>query len=256
MIDFSQMAERAVVRYGYFLDILRSQADVAFRRPGIDMSRGREQAVSTASEAARSFLATEQGQLNDDTAEVFRHAHSAALSDLGLSDETVEDRFAEYIFSAAAYVTRIIAGQVERDVMAMAQHIQNLQLRQDLYVRSGRHSLVSAQAAIMNETSSSPTFRFLDRMGRNFKATKHIRDIYRQHLMNVWREVYMDVVASHGWEIVRVTHPDANFKWQGVPLIISGADPEEEFDLYYDVRDEIFHPSSQAGITIKYEAED
>jgi hypothetical protein len=253
---FTERAEAAVVRYGYFLDVLRSQADVVFRRGPTD-GRARDEAVAVAQDAARAFLSTEQGQVNDDSAEVARRAHSAALSDLGLSDAPLEDRFGEFVFSAAYYTSRVIAGQAERDVMTMAQHIQSTALRIDLYVRSGRHSLSSAAAAVMLEDRNAPAFKFMDRMGRRFKATKHIRDIYRQHLINIYNEVYMDVVASHGHEIVRVDHPEPTYKWFGEPLlIVTGATNTEDFPLYYDVREEIFHPSSRATLTIAYPGAD
>lgn len=251
---FTERAEKAVERYGYLLNILRSQAEIVGRRGGIGMDDGREEAVSVSQGAARTFLSTEQGLINDDTAEVARRAYSAALSDLGLPDAVIEDRFAEFIFSAAQYTTRIIAAQAERDVMTMAQHIQSTAMRIDLYVRSGRHSRGSAAAQVFLEDRAAPAFKFLDRMGRRFKATKHIRDIYRQHLLNVYNEVYMDVVATHGWETVRVQHPDPNYKWQGAELaIVSG---EDDFPLYYDVRAEIFHPSSEATLTIKHPGSD
>lgn len=255
MIDqFSERVEAAVARYGYFLDILRSQNDVVFRRGPTD-GQAREEAVHVAQDAARAFLSTEQGHLNDDSADIARSAYSAALSDLALSDAPLEDRFGDFIFSAAYYTSRVVAAQAERDVMTMAQHIQSTGLRIDLYVRSGRHSPGSAAAAVMLEDRNAPAFKFMDRMGRRFKATKHIRDIYRQHLIHIYNEVYMDVVSNHGHDSVRVTHPDPSYKWQGEELAIVSA-INGDLPLYYDVRDEIFHPSSRAGITVAYEGDD
>jgi hypothetical protein len=247
----TERAEAAVQRYGYFLNVLRSQADTVMRRGPTD-GQAREEAVSVAQDAARSFLGQEQGQLNDDTAEVARRAYSAALTDLGLSHDDFEglNRFAEFIFAGASYTGRVLAGQVERDVMTMGQHILNMAQRVDLYARSGRHSLSSAAAAVMFEEGQVPSFRFTDRLGRRFKATKHVRDLYRQHLLNAYNEVYMDVVAAHGWEIVRVTHPDPDYKWHGASLAIVSHD--DDFPLYYDVREEIFHPSSSATLTINF----
>ncbi len=248
---FTERAEAAVDRYGYLLNILRGQSEVVFRRGATD-GQLREDAVSVSQDAARAFLGTEQAEINEDSAEVARRAYSAALSDLGLKFDDFEDlnRFGEFIFSAASYVTRIIAAQAERDVMAVAQHIQSTALRIDLYVRSGRHTHSSAAAAVMIEDQQAPAFKFMDRMGRRFKATKHIRDIYRQHLLNIYNEVYMDVVAEHGHDTVRVDHPDPNYKWSGEPLLIVTGGPADH-PLYYDVREEIFHPSSQATLTIR-----
>lgn len=246
----TEKAAAAVDRYGAFLSILRSQAETVFRRGPTDEGL-RNEALTVAQEAARGFLGTEQGFVNDDTADIARAAYDAARNDLGLPDDNREglNQFAEFIFASAYYVTRILAAQAERDVMAMAQHNQTTALRIDLYVRSGRHTPATAAATVMLEDNQAPAFRFIDRMGRQFKASKHIRDIYRQHLLNIYNEVYMDVAATHGWDSVRVTHPDPNYKWQGAELaIVSG---EDDLPLYYDVKSEIFHPSSQASLTIK-----
>lgn len=245
----TEMSEQAVARYAAFLNVLRSQAETVFRRGPTDEEL-RNEAIAIARGAAKSYLSAEQAQLNEDTADIARSAYKQALSDLGLPDATIENRFADFIFSAVYYVTCIFASQAERDVMTMAQHNQSTALRIDLYVRSGRHSPSTAAAQVMIEDNNSPAFRFVDRMGRHYKASKHIRDIYRQHLTNVYNEVYMDVVASHGRDTVFVDHPDPNYKWHGQELVIvTGA--EEDLPLYYDLKDEIFHPSSQATVTVR-----
>lgn len=248
--EMTDRSARAVDRYGRLLSTLRSQADLVFRR-GPTNEVLRQEALAVAQDAARSFLSVEHAQINEDTADLARDAYSAAMSDLGLSDDDLSglERFGEFIFSASYYVSRILAAQVERDVMAMAQHIQTTALRIDLYVRSGRHTPSTAAAQVMLEDNQMPAFRFVDRMGRKYKASKHIRDIYRLHLLNIYNEVYMDVVADHGHEAVYVDHPETNYKWFGRQLaIVSGND---ELPLYYDAKDEIFHPSSEATVTIR-----
>lgn len=248
--DFTQRAARAVERYGYFLNVLRSQADTVFRRGPTDETL-RQEALSVAQGAARAYLNSEHAQINDDTAEVARSAYAQAMSDMGLTDESFDGfvRFGDFIFTASYYVSRLLAAQGERDVMSMAQHIQTTALRIDLYVRTGRHTPSTAAAQVMLEDNQMPAFRFVDRMGRRFKSTKHIRDIYRLHLLNMFNEVYMDTVAEHGHELVYVQHPDPNYKWHGQPLAIVSGDGSRT--LYYDAKDEIFHPSSEATLTIE-----
>jgi hypothetical protein len=249
--EFTDRAARAVERYGAFLSILRSQADTVFRRGPTD-EQLRLEALAVAQDAARAFLGSEQGQINDDTASVALSAYKAAMSDLGLSSDNLEpfNRFGDFIFSASYYVSRLLAAQAERDIVQMAQHIQGTALRIDLYVRSGRHSPSTAAAQVMLEDNQMPAFRFVDRAGRKFKASKHIRDVYRQHLLNIYNEVYMDVVADHGHEVVYVAHPEPNYKWQGKPLLIVTGGTKDH-PLYYDVKDEIFHPSSESTVTIQ-----
>jgi hypothetical protein len=250
--QLTEMASAGVERYGNFLTILRGQSESVFRRGSTDENL-REEAMRTAHDAARAFLGLEQAWLNEDSIEVARNAHSAALTDLGLSDTGLEDRFADFVLSSAAYVSRIIAAQAERDIMTMVQHIQATAMRIDLYVRSGRHSPATAAAQVMIEDNQMPAFRFIDRMGRKFKTSKHVRDIYRQHLLHVYNEVYMDVVATHGHDSVFVDHPNPDYKWFGEELAIVTGGPDEALPLYYDVKDEIFHPSSEATVTIRYQ---
>jgi len=248
--ELAEMASAAVDRYANFLDVLRAQSDSVFRRGPTDETL-RNEALAVAQGAARSFLGSEQGQINEDTAEVARRAYSDALADLGAPDDVIEDRFAEFIFSSTYYVTRMLAAQAERDIMTMAQHIQSTAQRIDLYVRSGRHSVSSAAAQVMIEDRQMPAFRFVDRMGRKFKASKHIRDTYRQHLLNTYNEVYMDVVASFGRDVVWIDHPNPDYKWFGERVAIVSGGSEPDLPLYYDVREEVFHPSSEAIVTVR-----
>lgn len=245
--DLTEMAERSVQRYDGFLASLRGEADLLFRRGSL-IESVRDEIFHRSLELARTFSAREQAELNDDAQTVAIDAHERALTELGARSETIPDRFAEFIFSAALYSTRLIAAQAERDVMSLMQHISTNAMRVDLYVRSGRHTASSAAAAVMIEDSQAPAFNFIDRAGRRYKSTKHIRDIYRASLINISNEVFMDVVASAGHDSIFVQHPDPSYKWHGAELlVISGA---EGLPLYYDVKDEIFHPSTNASVTI------
>lgn len=247
---FTQLAGQAVGRYVTFTELLRGQADMALRRGPVN-EKVRQETNSVAREAARSYASLEHAYLNDHTADIARAAHDQAIEDLGLKPRDMPDRLAEFIFSAAAYTAQLIAAQAERDTVAVAHQVRSDALRVDLYARSGRHTETSAIAAVVLDSGQGPSFRFVDRLGRRFKSTKHIRDTYRHHLLSVYNEVYLDTVADHGHDTVRVTHPDTNYKWNGDTLALVG--DQGDFPLYYDVRDEIFHPSSNAILTILQE---
>lgn len=250
---FTEKSNDAVDRYGFFLNILRSQAETVFRRGPTDEGL-RNDAEAIAKGAARSYLQSESDIVQSDTEEVAIRAQNDAQRDLEAVPEPLTDRLRDFADDSAYYLTRILAAQAERDVVTMAQHNQQTAMRIDRYVRSGRHTASTAAAQVMIEDNNSPAFRFIDRMGRKYKASKHIRDIYRQALMNVYNEVYADVVASYGRDTVFVQHPDPNYKWNGVELVIVTGSSDDSRPLYYDVRDEIFHPSSQATITARVEA--
>lgn len=237
--------EQSGERYANFLNILRSQVDVVMRRgPTSEMMR--EEARGVADGAARTYAGYEQGALNDVGIDIANEAWRQACADLGLAEKPIPDNYHEFIFESMAYTARLIAAQADRDVVAMAQHIRNNAIRIDMNVRGGK-SPSQAAAAVMMDDSQNPAFRFVDRIGRNFKSSKHIRDTIRQNLRNVWNEVYMDAVFSHGHETVTITHPDPNYKWFGVEVSLLS---DRGTPTFYDIRDEVFHPSSEARLTI------
>jgi len=240
--------DQAGDRYANYLNILRSQVDVVMRR-GPTSETMREEARGVADGAARSYAGFEQGALNDVGIDVANEAWVQARTDLALDPAPIPEDYHTFIFESTAYAARLIAAQADRDVVAMAQHIRNNAIRVDMNTRAGA-SPSQAAAAIMLEDAHNPSFRFQDRIGRNFKSSKHIRDTVRLTLRNVWLEVYMDAVFTHGHETVQITHPDPSYKWFGDEIsLVSGRD----LPTFYDIRDEVFHPSSEAGLTITKE---
>lgn len=239
--------DQAGERYANFLTVLRSQVDVVMRRGPTNGSL-REEAVSVAGGAARSYASYEQGALNDIGIAIANEAWDQACEDLGISKE-IPLHYHEFIFETTAYVARLLAAQVDRDVVAMAQHIRNNAIRVDMNMRSGK-SASQAAAAVLLDENQNPSFRFVDRIGRHYKSSKHIRDAIRQNLRNIWNEVYMDAVFDHGHQTVRITHPDPNYKWAGQEVSLV-SQFERDIPAFYDIREEVFHPSSDARITIK-----
>lgn len=244
------MASLAQGRYAAFLDFLRAQAEQSNRRDPTS-EEVRNDIERVVRDRAREYLGLEQAYLNDDTLTVARRAHETAMSDLGLPQGIIADRFADFIYRASRFTAQLLAAQAERDVVAVAKHLSTLAQRVDMKVRSGRHTIMSAVAAVLIDDRTAPTFRYVDRLGRNYKATKHVRDLYRQHLLNVYNEVYLDIMAEYGVTTLEVTHPEPSYKWAGTLVSIDG---EGDDPLYYDVRDEIFHPGSDAVLTIPEDA--
>lgn len=244
--DIGFFVDQAGERYANFLNILRSQVDVVMRRGPIDPGL-RDEAVSVAGGAARSWAGAEQSDLNEAVMGVGLDAWQQAHEDMGLTVPSgLEDHHA-FIFESVAYVTRLLAAQADRDVVAMADQIRTNAIRVDLNIRAGRTSSQAA-AQVLAEDSSNPAFRFVDRAGRSYKSSKVVRDTIRQSLINVYNEIYMSAVFDHGHEIVEVTHPDPNYKWFGRKIaIVSGRD----LPTYYEIRDEVFHPSSEARVTLQ-----
>jgi len=252
---FTERAAASVRRYGAFLEALRNQATAIMLSNPLAHSE-RQRARNSAYDAAKQFTGWEHTELTEDAQNVATSAYQQARDDLGLPRvDGIDARFEEFLFESANYAARLIAAQVDRDVVSMSQHILRQAQRIDLYVRGGTHTPVSAAAQIVMDDQQVPMFRFQDRLGRKFKSRKHIRDIYRAHLLNLYNEVYMDVIAEHGRSTAFITHPDPNYKWFGKEVAITPEAPGN-LPLIYDIRDEVFHPSSNATLTINMENDD
>lgn len=244
---FTIRAMAAAQRYQQFTSILRGQADIALRRGIID-ANVRHAAFTNGLDAARNYVFTEITHLTDDTADMVYSGANTALADLGATATVDTTENADFVHAATVYATRIMAAQAERDVMAMANHINSTASRVDLYIRSGKYDLKTATSAVMLEDAPVTSFKFIDRLGRQFKSSKHIRDIYRQHILHTFNEAYMFAAVSNGVTQLQVAHPDPGHPWAGESIAIT---PEgAPAPNYYDIRDEVFHPSSSATLTM------
>lgn len=245
--DLAAIADAAGSRYQNFLDVLRSQVDAVMRQNPIDVL-ARDQAVANATDAARSYAGMEQGRLNETLMDCAFDSYETSCSECSLEAPDGLEEHHAFIFECAAYACRIIAAQADRDVVTMAQQIRDNGLRVDFNMRAGM-SLNEATASVLVENATNPVFKFADRLGRNYKSSKLIRDTVRQTHINAWNEIYMHTAFEAGHDTVHITHPDPNYKWFGQEISIVSNDAG--IPTYHEVRDEVFHPSSDARIALE-----
>jgi hypothetical protein len=245
--DLPACIEQFGQRYQNFLDILRSQVDAVMRSNPIDVV-AREQAIANGYEAAASYASMEHARLNEHMMDCAYDAYQTACEDCGLTDPSGLEEQHGFIFEVAAYAVRTIEMQSQRDVITMAQQIRDNGLRVDFNMRAGM-SLPEATASVLVENATNPVFKFSDRLGRTYKSSKLIRDTARQNLIHAYNEIYMNTAFEAGHDTVQVTHPDPNYKWFGHEISIVSNDAG--IPTYHEVRDEIFHPSSDARVTLE-----
>lgn len=245
--NLAATVDAAGSRYQNFLDVLRGQVDAVMRHNPIDVV-AREQAIANGYEAAAHYASMEHATLNETMMDCAYDSYDASCADCGLDEPAGLEEHHGFIFEVAAYAVRTIEMQAQRDVVTMAQQIRDNGLRVDFNMRAGMN-LGEAASSVLVENATNPVFKFADRLGRNYKSSKLIRDTVRQNLLHAWNEVYMHTAFEAGHDTVQITHPDPNFKWFGQDVSIVSNDAG--IPTYHEIRDEVFHPSSNARVTLE-----
>lgn len=245
---FTEMSGAFVTRYLDFLEMLRRQIDVAVRK-GANNATVRQDANSAMRSIAREFLAAEAETLDAETERVAQKAAVQVGYDIQVSS-SLDEAIDEFISSAVQYTLQIISAQIERDITAASQTILSSGLQVEMFVRQNGMSQSAAVFASFSIENTNQIFRFADRAGRKFKSSKHMRDIYRHHLLTIYNEVYLSIASTFGVDKLYLSHPDQSYTNNGKSISINN--DESDF-LYYEVRDEIFHPSSNSILTARIE---
>lgn len=246
----SQKALAAVDRYSAFLDQLRTQLTAAVRA---DPSRGDVQRSARASSVrlAQGFVQRENDLISADTAEIAQIALSDVSSELGVTQPVeLNPDLTTHIELTGDILGRTLAAQVERDVGTFMREVAIAGLNVKVNTEAGL-SQAEAVLSVLADKPKIASFRFIDRIGRKYNSTKHVRDMYRQHLLNSYNEIYLHSLAGAGYDLASIWHPDVNSEAYGQKLsITSGGD----FPSYYDVQDQFFHPTSQALVRANVES--
>lgn len=234
-----QHAEEAAARYGTLLTAFRG----LFASASSDvwsMSR-RRQVVDQAYAIGRDYLNDEIARIDDATFEIALRAREIAGNSLGASLTRPEHdpALSEHLSAFAGYLRDEIAAQVERDVVTLKRELQRIALETD---RDARLRGISQENALARRRAGGidPQFHFRDRGGRRLKSQKHIRTIWRHHLLTTYNEVMLFTLAEFGRRQARIEHPDPKHRYAGITFEIG--------DEYLALRDEVFHPNSEAVV--------
>lgn len=245
MNPVTQRAIDAASRYEQFTDGLVRQFEIALQNDPTD-ARVRDQANGVARAQAVDYLDNEADVIGIDTQSFATSAYEQAAEDAGHATVSLPEELADHWEQTGQHLRETLAAQASRDIAALSQEIQVAAIRASTAARAGQ-SPQAALAAMLVDHAQGPRFRFTDRMGRRFAATKHVRDQYRQHLVLSQNEAVLYAAAEAGLDTVTIRHPEPRHRWNG-HVVTTG---EGEGDSYYDIRDEVFHPSTDAYLSVE-----
>jgi hypothetical protein len=246
MSPITQRALDATARYQAFLDRLRRQFEIAVAD---DPTHGsvRLEAAAIAKEQAQDWLADEAEVIRIDTYGLGLDAYSAAARATGQASPEAPTELHAHFGNTGNYLLEILAAQAARDISTMVREVNATGMRVDMAQRAGKRKDAALAAAVMDR-GQGPEFRFVDRLGRRYSSSKHVRDQYRHHLLTTTNEAFLYAMSEAGVDEVQINHPERNHKWHGE--IVGTHDDKATGTSYYDIRDEVFHPSSDAFLSI------
>jgi len=243
--DVTAYADAAARRYthllrgfqGFFANALRDQWSLARRRD----------AAVHAYNMAGIFDQREREQIERETYQIAHIARERAGAQLGVSLTPISDDpvLSEHLRDVSSYLFGLVWNQVERDVTALREALSRAAFEVHRTARADGVSTDQALARLRAAGSLQLNFVFRDRGGRRLASEKHIRAIWRHHLLTVFNEVTLHVLAEHGETRAEIAHPDPNHRWAGEVVAIAG---DAGTVSYADIRDEVFHPNSDAHL--------
>jgi hypothetical protein len=240
----NEISERAADRYSQLIVVWQGLYQRYANSSEFGSIRNLSRLSEEAYAIARDFLAKEGLTLNAAIEEIASDARRDALAQLQSNDESEETALAgELLMLTDSYLAREIAIQIERDISLLTESMRKMTLQ---VVQSARIQGVSIRQALIQHriTHSEPVqFFFYARNAAKWPSRRFVRTLWRHTLLSVYNEMMMTILVDHGEFQAQVDHPNTDFHAQG--RVISLFDGSN-LPTYLDVRNELFHPNSDA----------
>lgn len=173
-----------------------------------------------------------------------------ALMQMGVSDagialvESDREGLGEHIDLIREDAGNALVLCSQRDVQAVAGALRRVALVADI-TRSAGH--VSRTTAIIQSRFGAVRelgFHQSDRLGRKWDSTTYVEVMMRGYLLHAYIESRLFALSRGGADLVTVDYPD--HAEHELTFSITGLTPG--VPTYADVRDEVFHPRSNASV--------
>lgn len=242
--QLSEISDNAAQRYGMVTETLRGICTRAIAHPNFGTPKVMSGAVGEAYDVARAFLSSEETHISQEREKIASKARQRFYSELSTDERN--DEWNALIDAYSAIETHLrseLAIQCERDIALMRQSLARTAMQVAINARARQISM--RQAAIQYQIGSSKDvkFYFRDRMNRRFPSRKYVRSLWRQQLLDTYNETMIGLAARFNLSFVEVEHLHGKAGVHGMRLsLVAGS----ENPTYSDVRDDVFHPNSDA----------
>lgn len=244
VLRFSAEAEAAAQRYGLLVEGWRALYRSALEGTDFGTERQVRRVTEQAYAMARRFLETERELIAARSAEIASEATRTTLVSLASRDAPdFTDAVSDHLSAAERYLDHELSIQVERDIAFLVQSLRRTYLQVAIAARSTgmppRAALIQYQVGNATELH----FFFHDRQGQKWPSRKFVRAIWRHHLLSLYNEVVLLILADHGVTQAQVENINpTNFNHGMIIAMSSGS----SLPTYSEIRNEVFHPNSDA----------
>ena len=237
-------ADAAAQRYKDLIDAWRGLFMRALDASNFGSAATVRELVDQAYAMARAYQADEEDRLAHKTTEIALEAHRATLDALRSTDaRELTDATDEHLSELERFIRSEIAIQIERDIAFLRQSYLRVVLQVKIAARSQRTTMRAALLQYRIGNAVELGFYFHDRRNQRWPSQKFIRAIWRQHLLCVYNETVLIDLAEHNQRVARIEHTDPNSDFHNMRVALSA---NTALPTYAEIRNEIFHPNSEA----------
>jgi hypothetical protein len=232
-VEFDKNANAFSERYGAFLGNIKAayQARILSKSLNYKSIKSFEQ---EASNLARLYLEGEIEQCQRAEVAIKQYIESD-FAKTGMDAEVLDNpEYMNYLSDFTSYVYSSIRHQVSKDILFATQRLRVESIK-----------LLNSNFNYMQTIIDykEPEFVFNDKAGRNLPSKKYIRTMVRDYFVKSYNDIFVENLILHNIDAVQVYHIDQTHKHYGLILSVNNNDNELN---YFKVRDDIFHPNSNA----------
>ncbi|MBA8881724.1 hypothetical protein [Phyllobacterium myrsinacearum] len=245
----SAHADRQALNYERLTDAWRSLFFNALGSSSFGSPALVNSIVRQAYDLAQTFLEDVDEDSENLVFEIATEAHTATIDEImsDASDELTVEAL-EHLNQTKSYLIDSLGAQIHRDIALLRLTLQRVNLEVSLASRSRRLSTANALMEYRIGNKSDLQFIFLDRNSRKWQSSKYIRGLWRHTLLSVYNEVVLHTLSEHGLERAQVNHMNADAQSHGM-IIAMGSNAD--MPTYSEIRDTIFHPNSNAVLSME-----
>jgi hypothetical protein len=244
---FTIEAEAAAQRYGLLVEAWRALYANMLSNPNFGSPKASADIWARAYEIANSYIEGERQAIANSFEGIVREALRATGAELGLAVASeMTDAISAHADDVRGYLLHELLVQIERDILFLKSTLGRMALQVSLAARASGKTTRAALLTYQVGNQADMQFLFHDRRGNKWPSQRFVRAVTRHALITIYNETVLQVLADHGLSTAVISHLSAQADANGMKVSLL---PGSSLPVYGEIRNEVFHPNSDAIIT-------